>query len=69
MYIVNSKLDWQDAITNKWHPQPTVLAAHGDFAINKSRCSRLTINQVSVVLIVSVGACMQGVLGSNLTDD
>ena len=29
----------------------------------------LTVNQVSVALIVSADACMQGVQGSNPTDD
>ena len=57
--------DWLDAITNKWHIQPTLLVAHSDFAINKHCWFRLTVNQVSVVLIVSADACMQGVQGSN----
>ena len=38
-------------------------------AINKRRWLRLTVNQVSVALIVSADACMQGVQGSNPTDD
>ena len=61
--------DWQDAITNKWHPQPTVLVAQSDFAINQHHWLRLTVNQVSVALIVSADAFMQGIQGSNPTDD
>ena len=46
-----------------------MLAARSDFAINKCRWLSLTVNQVSVALIVSAYACMQSVQGSNPTDD
>ena len=39
------------------------------FLINKRRWLTLTVNQVSGALIVSAGAVMQGVQGSNPTDD
>ena len=70
MYIAINNCDWQEAITNKWHPQLIVLVACTDFAINKCRWLRLTVNQVSVALIVSADVCMQGVYNdSNPTDD
>ena len=46
--------DWQDAITNKWLSQPTVLTAHINFEMNKRL--RLTVKQVSVALVVSADA-------------
>ena len=46
-----------------------MLVAHTAFVINNRHWLRLTVNQVSVVLIVSADACMQGVQGSNPTDD
>ena len=57
--------DWQDDITNKWHPQPTMLITRSDFAINKCHWLSLTVSQVSVALIVSADACMQGIQGSD----
>ena len=53
-------------LTNKWH---SMIVACGAFVINKRRWLILTPNQVSVALIVSADACMQGVQGSNLADD
>ena len=52
MYIAINNCDWQDAITNKCHPQPTMLVACSNFAINNCRLLRLTVNHVSVVLII-----------------
>ena len=52
---------WQNASSNKWHPQQTVPLV--------CRWLRPSVNQVSVALIVSAYACMQGVQGSNPTDD
>ena len=46
----------------------TGLVARSDFTINKCHLT-LTVNQVSVALIVSADACMYGVQGSNPTDD
>ena len=48
-----------------WHH---IFVSRSAFGINKHRWLRLTINQVSVALIVSADACMQGVQGSNPTD-
>ena len=45
-----------------------MLVSRSEFAINKHRWLRLTVNQVSVALIVSAVACMQGVQGSNPAD-
>ena len=47
----------------------TVLVAHSDFAIYKHPWLRPTVNQVSVALIVSADACINGIQGSSLTDD
>ena len=52
--------------TNKWHP---MLVARSAFVINKWHWLRLTVNRFSVVSIVSTDACMQGVQGSNPSDD
>ena len=64
MYIAIKNCDWQDAIYKQ-----TVSSTRSAFVINKRRCFRLTDNQVSVALIASADACMQGVQGSNPTDD
>ena len=69
MHIAINNCGWQDATTNKWHNQPIVLVARSAFVINKCRWLRLTVNQVSVVLIVSAVAFMQGDQGSNPTDE
>ena len=69
VYIAINNWLWQDDITNKWYPQPTVLVACSAFAINKQHLLGLIINHVSVALIVSADACMQGVQGSNSADD
>ena len=66
MYISINNCDWQNAFTSKWHP---MLVACSVFVINKHRWLRLTVNQVSVALIVSADACMQGVQGSNPADN
>ena len=68
MYIAINNCDWKDTITHKCHAQPTMLVSRSEFAINKHRWLRLTVNQVSVALIVSAVACMQGVQGSNPAD-
>ena len=67
MHIAINYCDWQNVITNKWPPQPTVLTAHINFEINKRL--RFTVKQVSVALVVSADACMQGIQGSNPVDD
>ena len=46
-----------------------MLVARSAFVINKCRRLRLIVNHVSVALIVSADACIQGVQGSNPTDD
>ena len=46
-----------------------MLGARSAFRINKCRWLELTVNQVTVALIVSADAYMQGVQGSNPTDD
>ena len=46
-----------------------LLVACSDLVINKYRRLRLIVNQVSVALIVSAYAFMQGVKGSNPADD
>ena len=61
-----STTDRPDA-TSKW--QPAVFVACSALAINKRRWLRYIVNQVSVALIVSADACMQGVQGSNPADD
>ena len=48
---------------------PQYLFARTDFANNKRRWLRSAVNHVSVELIVSADVCMQGVQGSNPTDD
>ena len=68
VYIAINSCDWQDAITDKWHPQPTVFATHSALTINKCRWLRLIVNKVTVVLIVSADVCMQDFQGSNPTD-
>ena len=68
-YKAINNSDRQDAITNKWYPQPTVLVARRAFAINKCCQFTLTVSQVLVMLIVSIDASMQGAQGSNHTDE
>ena len=65
VYIAINNHDWND----KWLPQPTVLAACSALTINKHCWLAYAVNQVSVALIVSADAGMQGVQGSNPTDD
>ena len=46
-----------------------MLVARSAFVIIQCHWLRLTTNQVSVAIIVSADACMQGVQGSNPADD
>ena len=66
VYIVINTWAGKMLFTNKWRP---TLVSCSAFVINKCRWLGLTINQVSVVLIVSANAYMQGVQGSNPADD
>ena len=64
MRIALNNCEWQYAIL-----QTVLVAPFACSIINKHRWLRLTANHVSVVLVVSANACMQGVQGSNPADD
>ena len=55
VYIAINNCVRQNVIANKWHP---MLYARSAFVISKCRWLRLTVNKVSVVLIVNADACM-----------
>ena len=58
-----------DKIKTKTNKIITAKSTFNDFVINKGCWLRLIVNQVSVALIVSAYAFMQGVKGSNPADD
>ena len=58
VYIAINNCVRQNVIANKWHAMLIALSA---FVISKCRWLRLTVSQVSLVLIVNVDACMQAV--------
>ena len=60
MYIAINNCD--PLFTNKWRP---MFVARSAFVIKKCRRLIPTVNQVSMVLMVSGDGCMQGVQGSN----
>ena len=61
MYIAINNCDWQDAITNKYHPQPTVLADCSQQALWVETYSQ-------PILWGRPNDCMQDVQGSNPPD-